>query len=65
MRRRLEALAAAHDDSLDPLLVDAAGRLARARLPLRARRTAVAASDRRRASLLVLWTLPDAFLSVV
>ncbi len=27
MRRRLEALAAAHDDSLDPLLVDAAGRL--------------------------------------
>ena len=28
MRRRLEALAAAHDDSLDPLLVDAAGRLA-------------------------------------
>ncbi len=29
MRRNLEALAAAHDDSLDPLLVDAAGRLAR------------------------------------
>jgi formate dehydrogenase subunit delta len=28
MRRHLEALAAAHDDSLDPLLVDAAGRLA-------------------------------------
>jgi formate dehydrogenase subunit delta len=28
MRRELEALAAAHDDSLDPLLVDAAGRLA-------------------------------------
>jgi formate dehydrogenase subunit delta len=28
MRRNLEALAAAHDDSLDPLLVDAAGRLA-------------------------------------
>ena len=28
MRRKLEALAAAHDDSLDPLLVDAAGRLA-------------------------------------
>jgi formate dehydrogenase subunit delta len=28
MRRTLEALAAAHDDSLDPLLVDAAGRLA-------------------------------------
>ena len=28
MRRDLEALAAAHDDSLDPLLVDAAGRLA-------------------------------------
>ena len=28
MRRGLEALAAAHDDSLDPLLVDAAGRLA-------------------------------------
>ena len=28
MRRALEALAAAHDDSLDPLLVDAAGRLA-------------------------------------
>ena len=27
MRRGLEALAAAHDDSLDPLLVDAAGRL--------------------------------------
>ncbi len=28
MRRDLEALVAAHDDSLDPLLVDAAGRLA-------------------------------------
>ena len=28
MRRTLEALAAAHDDSLDPILVDAAGRLA-------------------------------------
>jgi formate dehydrogenase subunit delta len=28
MRRELEALAAAHDDSLYPLLVDAAGRLA-------------------------------------
>ncbi|HEX6150628.1 formate dehydrogenase subunit delta [Nocardioides sp.] len=28
MRRALEALAAAHDDSLDPRLVDAAGRLA-------------------------------------
>ena len=28
MRVALEALAAAHDDSLDPLLVDAAGRLA-------------------------------------
>jgi formate dehydrogenase subunit delta len=28
MRRNLEALAAAHDDSLDPVLVDAAGRLA-------------------------------------
>ena len=28
MRRTLEALAAAHDDTLDPLLVDAAGRLA-------------------------------------
>ena len=28
MRRTLQALAAAHDDSLDPLLVDAAGRLA-------------------------------------
>ena len=28
MRRDLEALAAAHDESLDPLLVDAAGRLA-------------------------------------
>jgi formate dehydrogenase subunit delta len=28
MRRNLEALAAAHDDSLDPLVVDAAGRLA-------------------------------------
>jgi formate dehydrogenase subunit delta len=28
MRRALEALAAAHDDALDPLLVDAAGRLA-------------------------------------
>jgi formate dehydrogenase subunit delta len=27
MRRNLEALVAAHDDSLDPLLVDAAGRL--------------------------------------
>ena len=28
MRRNLEALVAAHDDSLDPLVVDAAGRLA-------------------------------------
>jgi hypothetical protein len=28
MRRNLETLVAAHDDSLDPLLVDAAGRLA-------------------------------------
>ena len=28
MRRALEALAAAHDESLDPLLVDAVGRLA-------------------------------------
>jgi formate dehydrogenase subunit delta len=28
MRRNLEALAAAHDDSLDPLVVDAVGRLA-------------------------------------
>jgi formate dehydrogenase subunit delta len=28
MRRNLEALAAAHDESLDPVLVDAAGRLA-------------------------------------
>ncbi|HEX4686328.1 MAG TPA: formate dehydrogenase subunit delta [Nocardioides sp.] len=28
MRRNLEALVAAHDDSLDPVLVDAAGRLA-------------------------------------
>jgi formate dehydrogenase subunit delta len=28
MRRNLEALAAAHDESLDPILVDAAGRLA-------------------------------------
>jgi formate dehydrogenase subunit delta len=27
MRRGLEALVAAHDDTLDPLLVDAAGRL--------------------------------------
>jgi len=27
MRRTLEALAAAHDDSLDPLLIDATGRL--------------------------------------
>ena len=27
MRRRLEALVAAQDDTLDPLLVDAAGRL--------------------------------------
>ena len=27
MRRTLEALVAAHDDSLDPLLVDAVGRL--------------------------------------
>jgi hypothetical protein len=34
MRRRLEALVAAHDETLDPLLVDAAGRLA-----LHARRT--------------------------
>ena len=30
MRRTLQALAVAHDDSLDPLLVDAAGRLATA-----------------------------------
>ena len=29
MRRTLEALVAAHDDSLDPLLVDAVGRLAK------------------------------------
>ena len=29
MRRALEALVAAHDDALDPLVVDAAGRLAR------------------------------------
>ena len=28
MRQALEALAASHDESLDPLLVDAAGRLA-------------------------------------
>jgi formate dehydrogenase subunit delta len=28
MRSRLEALVAEHDDSLDPLLVDAVGRLA-------------------------------------
>ena len=28
MRRNLEALVAAHDESLDPVLVDAAGRLA-------------------------------------
>lgn len=28
MRLRLEALVAAHDDTLDPVLVDAAGRLA-------------------------------------
>ena len=28
MRRALEALVAAHDDALDPLVVDAAGRLA-------------------------------------
>ena len=28
MRRNLEALAAAHDESLDPRLVDAAGRVA-------------------------------------
>ena len=28
MRRTLEALVAAHDDSVDPLLIDAAGRLA-------------------------------------
>jgi len=28
MRRRLEALVAAQDDSLDPLVIDAAGRLA-------------------------------------
>ena len=28
MRRNLEALVAAHDDSLDPVLVDAAGLLA-------------------------------------
>ena len=29
MRRALEALVAAHDDSLDPLLVDAVGRIAK------------------------------------
>ena len=29
MRRALEALVAEHDDSLDPLLVDAVGRLAK------------------------------------
>ena len=29
MRRALETLVAAHDDSLDPLLVDAVGRLAK------------------------------------
>jgi hypothetical protein len=29
MRRTLEALVAAHDDALDPLVVDAVGRLAR------------------------------------
>ena len=29
MRRALEALVAAHDDSLDPLVVDAVGRLAK------------------------------------
>ena len=29
MRRALEALAAEHDDSLDPLVVDAVGRLAK------------------------------------
>ena len=29
MRRALEALVAAHDDSLDPLLVDSVGRLAK------------------------------------
>jgi formate dehydrogenase subunit delta len=28
MRRNLEALVAAHDESLDPVVVDAAGRLA-------------------------------------
>jgi formate dehydrogenase subunit delta len=28
MRRNLEALVAAHDETLDPVLVDAAGRLA-------------------------------------
>jgi formate dehydrogenase subunit delta len=28
MRRNLEALVAAHDDSLDPVVVDAAGRIA-------------------------------------
>ncbi len=28
MRRKLEALVAAHDDTLDPVLVDAAGKLA-------------------------------------
>ena len=34
MRRALEALVAAHDDSLDPLVVDAAGSPRRARLPV-------------------------------
>ena len=29
MRRALEALVAAHDDSLDPIVVDAVGRLAK------------------------------------
>jgi hypothetical protein len=28
MRRNLEALVAAHDESLDPVVVDAAGRIA-------------------------------------
>ncbi len=31
MRRNLEALVAAHDESLDPVLVDAAGRIGRPR----------------------------------
>ena len=48
MRRALEALVAAHDDSLDPLLVDAVGRLAKHAARSDARSPALGTSPRRR-----------------